>query len=147
MELEQLNLEYGVRVLDIGPQGPAANAGVLPGDILIGLNGSPIYSVARLMWILRNVSPGDTVEMELSRRGDRLTIASRLSAPQGMPPRAVRPDYAPPPTRTYLGVHLQEMTEADLQSAWNQPENWKGTRARRPGTRETLCCCLVKKRM
>jgi S1-C subfamily serine protease len=106
--------------VDVSARGPAAEAGILPGDVVIGLNGSPIYSVARLRWLLHHVSSGDTVELELSRGGDRLTVEGRLSTARGILPRAVPPNYAPPPARTYLGVHLQEMT-ADLREAFGAP--------------------------
>ena len=121
-ELEQLGLEYGVRVLDVAPQGPAAEAGLLPGDVVLGLNGSPVYSVARLRWLVRDAAADQPVTLELSRRGEKQTLQVRLaSRPGEAPPPRVQPGLTAPPARTYLGVQLQELTE-DLREVFGAPQ-------------------------
>ena len=121
-ELERMQLECGVRVLEVAPKGPAARAGVLPGDVLTGLNGKPVYSVARLRWMLRHGFPDGTVTLELSRGGERITVQGQLSSPQQAPYLRSPPAHATPSVHTYIGVQLQEMTE-DLREAFGAPQD------------------------
>lgn len=66
--------------------GPAAEAGVQPGDTLIALNGRPLAS-RRGTRVLRSLRPGRTVEMLVGREGGRQSV--RVT-PAPRPPEAGR---------------------------------------------------------
>jgi serine protease Do len=59
---------------------PAARAGLKPDDLVIYLDGEPVYSTDIFRDLLRRYSPGDKVQIEI-RRGDVLTALSLELAP------------------------------------------------------------------
>lgn len=65
----------GIRLRDVEEGGPAARAGVRPGDILLSLNGTDLGDdpTERLLTLLGDVEPGDTVTLGLIRVGRRET--------------------------------------------------------------------------
>ncbi|MFL5862851.1 MAG: S1C family serine protease [Solirubrobacteraceae bacterium] len=69
----------GVLVYAVAPGGPAAQAHIAPGDILVAVAGKPLTTVEDLFTALRQKHPGDTVMLELVRRGKRESVNVRLS--------------------------------------------------------------------
>lgn len=59
----------GVLVLAVRPESPAHQAGVVPGDVLLSLNGAAVNSREDVSAALRPLTPGQAVEVELLRQG------------------------------------------------------------------------------
>jgi serine protease DegS/serine protease DegQ len=59
----------GATVLDVYPGGPAAQAGLLPGDILLKLGSQPITDPFDLRAREANMKPGSKVEVSGLRAG------------------------------------------------------------------------------
>ena len=79
----------GMTVIALAPRGPAAEAGVEPGDVILAVNGKPVKDYAALRPALGAYAPGRTVSLRL-RRGDKeWDAAAELrhlgSAPQPAP--------------------------------------------------------------
>ncbi len=64
----------GIRVTDVESQGPSAKAGMLPGDIIVGIEGSPIINAESLSSLISSSRSGDTVEVRIFRDGELLTL-------------------------------------------------------------------------
>ena len=56
-------------VLSIAPEGPAASAGVLMGDILVSLGGASVADTDDIQTVLESHAPGQTVEAAILRGG------------------------------------------------------------------------------
>ncbi|MGS0684153.1 M50 family metallopeptidase [Nakamurella sp. GG22] len=56
------------------PQTPAALAGLLPGDTIVGFNGTPVTSWGQLTDLIR-ASAGQTVQLQYVRNGQQVTAA------------------------------------------------------------------------
>ena len=71
----------GAKVEGFSPSGPAParDAGLEPGDIIVAINGSQIDRVSELQRIVRNLEPGETVNVEAMRYGDRKRFRVRLA--------------------------------------------------------------------
>jgi S1-C subfamily serine protease len=69
--------ERGVLVVSVDPDGPAARAGLLVGDIIIAWNGAPTSRVREIMRSLGTDSVGTTAELTLLRGGkeQKLSVA------------------------------------------------------------------------
>ena len=75
----QVGESAGVLVYAVTPGGPAAAAGLRPGDLLLALGGLRLQSVEDLFTALRRHRPGETVEIKLARGGRTQTVKLQLS--------------------------------------------------------------------
>jgi len=64
----------GAVVLDVVAGGPAQEAGIEPGDVLVGFAGEPIGSDRPIGSLLAGRAPGETVALEVVRNGDRIEV-------------------------------------------------------------------------
>jgi S1-C subfamily serine protease len=73
----QLNLTSagGVIVINVEPNGPADQAGVLIGDILVALNGTPISDTGDVQAMLGPQSVGQTLPVQIVRGGTLVEVA------------------------------------------------------------------------
>ena len=60
--------QNGVAVYTVTPDGPAAKAGIRPGDVLTAVAGQKIATVEELFAALRQHQPGESVEYLVSAR-------------------------------------------------------------------------------
>ncbi|RCW74104.1 serine peptidase DegS [Pseudorhodoferax soli] len=80
----------GVIITGVLQNGPAAQAGVRPGDVIAAVSGKPIGNVTELLSSVAALKPGEASEFEVLRREERL----RLQVTPGVrpkPQRAQRP--------------------------------------------------------
>lgn len=61
--------DAGVMVISVEPGSPAATAGVLQGDTLVGIDGVQVTGMRSLFAALRNVSVGSSATLKLVRAG------------------------------------------------------------------------------
>lgn len=66
--------EGGLGVSDVRPDGPAARAGLQPGDVITKFAGIPITDVHAYMAALDTVKVGDEVEIVVKRGADTKTL-------------------------------------------------------------------------
>jgi len=71
----ELENRAGLIVLSLAPQGPAEQAGLLPGDILIELAGRPLQDVDDLHGVLGGDRIGERVRVAVVRGGERIDSA------------------------------------------------------------------------
>src|ERR1022692_4752512 len=81
-----LKQRQGVLVEDVEPYGPAAVAGLLPGDVLLSLGAEPIHTMRDLYRVEYALSAGVPVELAVMRGPDarllRLTPEAARNSPQ-----------------------------------------------------------------
>jgi S1-C subfamily serine protease len=70
----------GVRVVGVSPGGPAAEAGVQPGDLVVAMNGKGVASGRELVANMREVEPGQKVALELRRDGQPVKLSVQARA-------------------------------------------------------------------
>jgi serine protease Do len=59
----------GALVQNVVPRGPAAKGGVQAGDLVVALDGRPVASAGELTRSVALVPPGETVKLDVIRRG------------------------------------------------------------------------------
>jgi S1-C subfamily serine protease len=64
----------GVIVTGVLQNGPAANAGLRPGDLLLKVAGQPVKNVGELLTQIAALTPGKTAQLEVVRRNQILTL-------------------------------------------------------------------------
>jgi serine protease Do len=76
--LERWGINGGVVVREVAPDSTAADAGVLPGDVITLIGSSPIKSVATFEEVEADLPDGGSVPLRLIRRGAPLFIGLKL---------------------------------------------------------------------
>jgi putative serine protease PepD len=65
------------------PGGPAEQAGLEPGDVIVELDGKPVEGSSQLIVAIRSKRPGDTVTLTVRRDGSEQDIRVTLGANEG----------------------------------------------------------------
>ena len=72
----------GTQVVSVVPESPAARGGLAPGDVIVALDGEPVTRMPDLLVRLRSRSPGDRVDVTVTRSdGSQVTLVLTLTAP------------------------------------------------------------------
>ena len=104
--------EKGIVVQDLDPEGPAAKAGIKPGDTIVKVGDKEVSDYNSLVDMLRKHKPGDKLSVKVMRDGKEhaldVTLGERRSRPSprssGEAPRENVP--------AFLGVATQPLTPA-----------------------------------
>ena len=72
--------DVGVVVAEVLHESPADEAGLLPGDVIIGLDDEPMYDITELSAAIKLRRPGETVELTIRRGGDLYVATAVLDA-------------------------------------------------------------------
>lgn len=123
-----LGVEYtkGVLVPEVLPDGPAGQAGVLPEDIIVELNGQPVEESASFKSRVGSTAPGSEVTLGILRGGKRMDIRIKL----GELPKereggvGMVEKKTPEGSKIKLGFTVQNLTEDIAQQLGY--ENQKG---------------------
>lgn len=77
-EQKELNIEGGVRIIDVVKDSPAEEAGLSDGDILTKFNDKVIKSPGHLYSLVRSHQPDDKITLEIIREGNKKQIVVSL---------------------------------------------------------------------
>jgi len=80
---EQMNIQAGVVVAELMPEGPAAEAGIRVGDVIISLNKTDIGSTAELEDLVKNMPADQAIPLLVQRGTSPLFLALTLPAEKG----------------------------------------------------------------
>jgi serine protease Do len=84
---------HGALVANVTAGGPAAAAGIEPGDVIVEFNGHPIELSRNLPTQVTRTPVGERVPVVVLRRGERRTVQATLAARQAS---VTPPGYGPP---------------------------------------------------
>jgi serine protease Do len=73
-QASELKIRSGVVVDQVSPESPAAEAGIRKGDIIHQINRQPIKSVEDLTNAMKSVNEGDTIVLQVERKGTGITF-------------------------------------------------------------------------
>lgn len=118
--LATLGLDYGVQVVRVFPETPAAKAGLLPQDIIISVEAKPVYSIAKLRWLIERTPHQGSLELSLLRENERKSLRIEVAATN--PPITERDGNRSLPSQAYLGIGIQPLTD-ELRETFQVPRN------------------------
>lgn len=73
-----LGTEEGVVVVEVTPGAPAAEAGLVQGDLIVGIDGEAISTMAELLAALQRSEPGQTVTLDVLRNETTIQLEVTL---------------------------------------------------------------------
>jgi serine protease Do len=115
----------GVKVQIATPNGPAAKAGIEPGDVVVTVAGREVDRVSGLQRTVRSRNVGETIPVEVMRCGKKRTFNVKLEGAEDYPTLAtnapVRESTPPKPAPTTvsagkLGISVETLTPEVLRS-------------------------------
>jgi S1-C subfamily serine protease len=68
----------GLRVIEVMSDGPAAKAGIRPGDLLLTVNGQQLENPPQLGQFVGDLAAGERVELTVAREGQRFKTSATL---------------------------------------------------------------------
>ena len=80
---EEFGIENGVVVSEIDPEGPAAEAGIMPGDVIVSLDRKRIESVYELEKLIKDAPVGEAMPVLVQRESSPLFLALTLPSGNG----------------------------------------------------------------
>lgn len=102
----------GIIVESVEKNSPAAEAGIKPGDVIIGLEGADMHRALDLQRALLDRKPGEKISFVLSRSGEsmarRITLGSQpdlQKSPSGPVWEALGLELKPIPADEFRAVH------------------------------------------
>jgi hypothetical protein len=96
-----LNSTKGALVSDLLPKSPAADAGIVSGDVITSLNGIDVSNGEELARLISKMSPGDTVSIGVIHAGAHQAIQIKLAAE---PPELYRCDEGDSPGSNFTPI-------------------------------------------
>lgn len=118
----------GALVSDV-PPGPAAEAGVKQGDVILSFDGTEVADTRELIQVVGNSPVGKTVRMVVFREGKTQTLKVILGRREDAENAEVLPAVAKPEESTKeaiaLGITLSALTD-EVRQGLNLPDGAKG---------------------
>jgi S1-C subfamily serine protease len=102
VQLDSGGVKDGAHVRDVSPGGPAAQAGIRPGDVVVSVNGTEVKgegSSAEVARLMRNVEPNSKVKVRVLREGKSMDFEMTARPVEnawgipGMPPHFPFEDF------------------------------------------------------
>jgi serine protease Do len=109
---EKLGVARGVYVAEVNAGSGGEAAGIKKGDIIIGVDGTEIYNVAKLQEMVARKRPGDKVDVEYLRSGKKYTTTATLKNISG-DTNVIRKEL--PARATFEGVTFEDL-KPDLKT-------------------------------
>ena len=104
-----LSRPVGMLIEAVIPSGPAAEAGLLPGDVILSIDKKPVADEDALRYRFATLPVGATAKLGIWRAAEALELDIRLMAPPETPPRKVTQLRASGP---FLGVTVANLSPA-----------------------------------
>lgn len=78
-----LKEEIGALVASVVPDSPAAEAGIVPGDVITAFNGETIAHMKELPWLVAEAKANETMQLQVWRHGKQHTLEAEIGAMPG----------------------------------------------------------------
>jgi Do/DeqQ family serine protease len=110
-----LSTPEGVIAADVWPGGPAAQAGIATGDVIVSVDGHPVNDPTALNYATATLSPGATAALVVRKAGGApRTVHVRLATPPNAPARDERTLSGRNPMNGATVINLSPAAATDL---------------------------------
>lgn len=104
----------GALVASVEKDGPAAKAGIEPGDVILSVDGQPVETSSALPPLIADIKPGTSARLEIWRDGAKRTVTVTVGRLETA--RAGRPDARGSPEGGRLGLAVRPLTKEEQRA-------------------------------
>ncbi|MDE2136870.1 MAG: DegQ family serine endoprotease [Gammaproteobacteria bacterium] len=118
-----LDRPRGALVSSVEKDGPAAKAGIQPGDVILGVAGHPIEHYGELSGAIAAMKPGSETTLDVWRGGKHLNVSvaiAELHEQQQTAARGAHPPGSPATTPAAFGLTVRALTSQEKEQAGTQ---------------------------
>lgn len=121
----------GALVTEVMPDSPAGKAGLMTGDVIVGVNDKEISSADNLRVVISQLRPGSQAKLKIYRNGTPKTIVATLGERQDLTQDSAKPNDnsggagEKPKADALDGVFVQDLSPR-LRRQLQMPENFGG---------------------
>jgi serine protease Do len=128
-----LDKAEGAMVSNVEPDGPAQQAGVRPGDVILKFDGHPVKSVSDLPRLVGETKPGTRSVLEVWRRGKTVTLRVKVGEMPSAPGEVAKAGQDDPSAASAdrLGLKVRTLSRAE-RAELNVPSGVQVTQADEP---------------
>ncbi len=120
----RLSGDNGALVAGVAADGPAAKAGLQPGDVINAVNGQTVANARQLAVSIASVKPGEEAKLDVIRDGEKKTVTAVVSEQPGNTQTAERGDVQGE-GRGRIGVALAPIS-TEARDQLDLPDGTKG---------------------
>ncbi|RME04361.1 MAG: PDZ domain-containing protein [Planctomycetota bacterium] len=102
-----LDIEQGVRITEVIPDGPADLAGLRPNDVIVAVDGKPVENVSQLRTLVALNTIGSKIHLTVRRGKEKLEVEVLLDSKENILRRLYQ--------NVDLGVELRPLSEEEVQ--------------------------------
>ncbi|ERM82313.1 peptidase S1 [Rhodonellum psychrophilum GCM71 = DSM 17998] len=106
---EKISVSRGVYVMDVNEGSGGKEAGLQKGDVIVGIDGTTTFNVAKLQEMVARKRPGDKVEVKYLRNGKEFTANALLKNLSG-DTKIVKKEL--PKVATFAGITFEDVNQS-----------------------------------
>lgn len=118
-----LQAQEGALVSSVSPDSPAARAGLQTGDVVVSVNGETVEEPRDLSRRVADIDPGERVQLEVLREGERQTIQAQVGE---LPREQQTAEAAPQDQGSPLGLALAPAGSPEVRQQFGLPDDATG---------------------
>jgi S1-C subfamily serine protease len=126
---QQPESEPGIVIASVAPDGPAAQAGLKRGDILLKINGEAVNNAQELVSYLGDLKSGDQVELTVLHGDEERTLTATLGDRNGQPYLGVSPCGGLPGEPGMVYLHMAGPGARIVEVVADSPADKAGLKA------------------
>lgn len=111
----RLDTPRGALVTSVEKDGPAEQAGIEAGDVILAVNGTPVETSSALPPLIADVKPGQRARLEIWRDGGKRTVTVTVGRLETA--RAARPEAGGTTEGARLGLVVRPLTPQEQRAA------------------------------
>ena len=109
-----LDRPHGALVSSVEKDGPASKAGLIPGDVILGVNGHAIERYGELSGSIAAMKPGSDATLQVWRNGKQQAVSVKIAELKEQPPTAAntangKPNAHQTDQATQLGLTVRQL--------------------------------------